>query len=150
MDGHDNTQSRLWAEIAESKAHGVILLGWLRKLFVPHSWQNRVINSHPSLLPLFGGKGMWGARVHRAAIDSGMRVSGCTYHFVDNEYDSGPIIAQYSTPIADSDTVETLTSRVISMQHKSLLPVMNAWAEYRFREIGNRWVGAPSQEHLPD
>jgi phosphoribosylglycinamide formyltransferase 1 len=94
----------------------VVCAGFLSKIVVPDEWLGRIINIHPSLLPLFGGKGFYGDRVHRAVLDSGMRVSGCTVHFLDNEYDAGPIIAQRCVRVEHGDTVETLAARVFETE----------------------------------
>ena len=72
----------------------------------------RILNVHPALLPAFGGSGMYGIRVHQAVIDHGCKVSGCTVHFVDANYDTGPIILQRTCPVLDEDTADTLAARV--------------------------------------
>jgi phosphoribosylglycinamide formyltransferase 1 len=89
-----------------------VCAGFLSKLVVPDRYIGRIVNIHPSLLPLFGGKGYYGERVHQAVLDSGMKVSGCTVHFVDNVYDAGPIIAQQCVPVIPDDSPETLARRV--------------------------------------
>jgi phosphoribosylglycinamide formyltransferase 1 len=94
------------------RADLVVCAGFLSKLVVPDRYLGRILNIHPSLLPLFGGKGYYGDRIHRAVLDSGMKVSGCTVHFVDNEFDAGPIIAQRCVPVRPDDTPDTLASRV--------------------------------------
>lgn len=99
----------------------VIMAGFLQLYLLPESLQNRVINIHPSLLPLFGGKGYFGHHVHEAVLESGMRVSGCTVHFVDNEYDSGPILAQSSCPVLPDDDADSLAARVFDLECE-LLP----------------------------
>ncbi len=76
----------------------------------------RILNIHPSLLPLFGGQGYYGDRVHQAVLDSGMRVSGCTVHFVDNAYDAGPIVAQRCVPVLPGDSVDSLAQRVFGTE----------------------------------
>lgn len=94
----------------------IVLAGFLRRLIVPKAWSRRVLNIHPSLIPSFCGKGYYGHHVHEAAIDRGVRVSGCTVHFVDNEYDHGPIIAQRCVPVLSDDTAETLAARVFEQE----------------------------------
>lgn len=141
-------QHEIWREIEAGEPQGVMLLGWLHRLHVPPPWMHRVVNVHPSLLPLFGGKGMWGHHVHEAVLAAGVRVSGCTYHFVDEHYDTGPIVAQYAVPVEDADTVDTLADRVIGMQHLSLVPFLEAWSSGRIRLEGGRWVGAPAAAGL--
>ena len=74
------------------------------------------MNIHPGLLPLFGGKGFYGSKVHAAVLAAGMKVSGCSVHFVNNEYDAGPIILQRTVPVEESDTPETLAARVFEQE----------------------------------
>src|SRR5437773_452015 len=81
----------------------------------------RVINIHPALLPAFGGSGMYGRRVHQAVLASGVALTGATVHYVDEEYDRGPIIAQWPVPVRPDDTPETLAARVLAVEHR-LLP----------------------------
>jgi len=90
----------------------VCLAGWLRLIHIPDRWLGRVMNIHPSLLPSFGGKGMFGHHVHEAVVAHGCRVSGCTVHYVDNEYDAGPIILQRACPVISADTPSQVAVRV--------------------------------------
>jgi len=101
----------------------IVLAGYVRILtpgFIAR-YRGRMINIHPALLPLFGGPGMYGMHVHEAVLESGMKVSGCSVHFVDENVDGGPIIAQRAVAIADDDTPETLQARVLEEEHR-LLP----------------------------
>jgi phosphoribosylglycinamide formyltransferase 1 len=102
--------------IDESATDFVVCAGFLSKLIVPERYMGRIINIHPSLLPLFGGKGFYGDRVHEAVLDSGMKVSGCTVHFIDNAYDAGPIIAQRCVPVEPNDSSSSLASRVFEAE----------------------------------
>ena len=90
--------------------------GFLRRLTVPPRWAGRMLNIHPSLLPAFGGRGMYGRHVHEAVLAHGVKVSGCTVHFVDEEYDHGPIVAQRAVPVLEGDTPETLGERVFAAE----------------------------------
>ena len=74
------------------------------------------MNIHPALLPSFGGKGMWGHHVHEAVLNAGAKVSGCTVHFVTNEYDAGPIIVQRAVPVLEGDDPDTLAARVFEQE----------------------------------
>ena len=94
----------------------VVCAGFLSKLVVPERYMGKVLNIHPSLLPLFGGQGFYGDRVHQAVLDSGMKVSGCTVHFVDNAYDAGPIVAQQCVPVKPDETVDSLRQRVFAAE----------------------------------
>lgn len=102
----------------------VVLAGWLQLVpaEVVRRYHGRMINIHPALLPGFGGRGMYGIRVHRAVIESGVRVSGATVHFVDEAYDQGAIIAQWPVPVLPGDTPESLAARVLGVEHR-LLPL---------------------------
>ena len=99
----------------------IVLAGFLRLLPIPTTWEGRVLNIHPSLLPAFGGKGYYGDRVHRAVLERGVRYTGCTVHYVDNIYDNGPIAVQRLIEVAPDDTVETLGARVFE-EEKIALP----------------------------
>lgn len=109
----------------------VVLAGWLRILtdgFVDrYRW--RMINIHPSLLPLFGGEGMYGVRVHRAAIEAGVRFTGATTHFVTEDVDQGPVILQAAVPVRRTDTPRTLQRRVLEVEHAILPRTVDLFAK---------------------
>jgi formyltetrahydrofolate-dependent phosphoribosylglycinamide formyltransferase len=111
----------------------IALAGYLR--FVPvdvtRRWRGRIVNVHPSLLPSFGGAGMYGSRVHQAVIAAGVRVTGVTVHFVDEEYDRGPIIAQWPVPVLPDDAPETLAERVLAVEHMLYPAALDAVAAGR-------------------
>ena len=107
----------------------VVMGGWLKLLNIPDDFAHRVINIHPALIPLFCGKGMYGPRVHEAVLASGGKVSGCTVHFVDNEYDHGPIIAQRAVPVLDGDTPSSLAARVFAVECELYPQVINLIAD---------------------
>lgn len=116
----------------------IVLAGFLSQLTIPAAYRNRIVNIHPSLLPLFGGLGFWGDRVHRAVLDSGMRVSGCTVHFVDERYDAGPIILQRCVPVLEDDTPETLGARVFAEERRLYPEAIRLFAAGRLRIEGKR------------
>ena len=105
----------------QRKVELVVMGGYLEHLLIPAAFENRVINIHPALIPAFCGQGFYGLRVHQAVLDFGVKLSGCTVHFVDNQYDHGPIIAQRACPVLDDDTPETLAARVFQLECQ-LLP----------------------------
>lgn len=107
---------RIFALLDESAVDLVVLAGWLCLLTVPQRYIGRVMNIHPSLLPSFGGKGMYGDKVHQAVLDYGCKVSGCTVHFADNSYDTGPIILQRCCEVVDGDTAHSLAARVFEQE----------------------------------
>ncbi len=94
----------------------LVMGGFLRRLAVSKEFENRIINIHPSLIPSFCGKGNYGLRVHQAVLDYGCKLTGCTVHFVDDEYDHGPIIAQRSVAVVDGDDAQTLAARVFAAE----------------------------------
>lgn len=108
----------------------VVLAGYLKlvPLEVVRAFEGRIINIHPALLPAFGGKGMYGAHVHRAVIESGATVSGVTVHLVNEEFDRGKIVAQWPVPVKAADTPETLAARVLEVEHQLLPAVVLAAA----------------------
>ena len=98
----------------------VVMAGFLKHVLIPDDFVGRVLNIHPSLLPAFGGPGMYGGRVHQAAIDRGVKYSGCTVHFVDNEYDNGPIVLQRICDVFPEDSADTLAARVFTLECDAL------------------------------
>ena len=116
----------------------VCLAGWLCLLDLPDRYAGRVMNIHPALLPSFGGRGMFGRKVHQAVIDHGCKVSGCTVHFVDNTYDTGPIILQRTCPVLDDDTPEALAHRVFEAEKVAYPEAVRLFREGRLRIEGRR------------
>ncbi|HEX3134850.1 MAG TPA: phosphoribosylglycinamide formyltransferase [Planctomycetota bacterium] len=100
------------AALREHHCDVVAMCGWLKFYDPPAALRGRVVNIHPSLLPAFGGKGMYGIHVHRAVIAAGARESGCTAHLVSGDYDSGPHLGQQRVPVLPDDTPERLQARV--------------------------------------
>ena len=109
----------------EVKPDLIVMGGFLRKLNIPDDYRNKIINIHPSLIPSFCGKGNYGSRVHQSVIDYGCKLTGCTVHFVDNEYDHGPIIAQRSVPVENDDTAQSLAARVFVAECELLPEVIS-------------------------
>jgi formyltetrahydrofolate-dependent phosphoribosylglycinamide formyltransferase len=94
----------------------VVLGGFLKRLTIPEDFANRVVNIHPALVPAFCGDGFYGHHVHEAVLRYGAKLSGCTVHFADNQYDHGPVIVQRAVPVCDDDTPETLAARVFEAE----------------------------------
>ncbi|MEW5748574.1 MAG: phosphoribosylglycinamide formyltransferase [Candidatus Thermoplasmatota archaeon] len=123
--------------------HGVdlvVLAGYLRiltPLFIDR-YAGRLMNTHPALLPSFGGSGMHGLNVHRAVLAYGCKVSGCTIHFVTLDVDGGPIILQKAVPVLEDDTPETLQERVLKEEHKLLPRAVQLSAAGKLRLEGRR------------
>ncbi len=116
----------------------VVMGGFLRRVAIPKDFENRVINIHPSLIPAFCGKGNYGRRVHQAVVDYGCRVSGCTVHFVDDQYDHGPIIAQSTVEVKAEDSAESLAARVFEAECELYPRVINAIASGKVSTTGRR------------
>jgi folate-dependent phosphoribosylglycinamide formyltransferase PurN len=93
---------------------------FLKHVLIPSDFAGRVINIHPSLIPAFCGQGMFGHHVHEAVLAAGARQSGCTVHYVDDQYDHGPIILQRTVPVLDDDTPDTLAARVFAAECEAL------------------------------
>lgn len=111
----------------------VVMAGFTALLHLPDYLLGKVINIHPSLLPKFGGKGMYGIRVHRAVIAARAKESGCTVHYVDNEYDHGPVILQKKVEVRADDTPEKLDERVRIVEREALPEAINMIADGRVR-----------------
>ncbi|MCX6806969.1 MAG: phosphoribosylglycinamide formyltransferase [Candidatus Berkelbacteria bacterium] len=124
--------------LAEHKADLVCLAGYMRILpsNIVSAYRWRIMNIHPALIPLFCGKGMFGEHVHQAALDYGVKVSGCTVHFVDEEYDTGPIIIQKTVPVEEGDTAETLAARVLIQEHKAYPEAIQLFSQGRLSVEG--------------
>jgi len=116
----------------------IVLAGFLSPFQPRQRYRGRVMNIHPALIPAFCGQGFYGMRVHRAVLDAGVKVSGCTVHFADDQYDHGPIILQGVVPVLDDDTPETLAARVHGLENELYPQAISLWAEGRLRVVGRR------------
>jgi phosphoribosylglycinamide formyltransferase 1 len=118
---HDpHNADALLQQLAEVRADLVVLAGYLKLVpaAVVRAFHGRLLNVHPALLPAFGGSGMYGMRIHRAVLEHGNTVTGVTVHFVDEQFDRGPIIAQWPVPVLPGDTAEALAARVLRVEHR--------------------------------
>lgn len=113
----------------------VLLAGFLSYLHIPERYRGKVLNIHPSLLPKFGGKGMYGLKVHEAVINAGETETGCTVHYVDEEYDHGPIILKRKVAVETGDTPETLQARVMEAEREAYPEAVNLYAEKRLLQV---------------
>ncbi len=132
-DGPKAYRDAIFTPIRQFGADFVVMGGFLHHLLIPPDFQNRVVNIHPSLIPAFSGHGYYGLKVHQAAIDYGVKISGCTVHFVDDHYDHGPVILQRSCPVLDDDTAESLQRRVFALECDALPEVLRGLVEKQFR-----------------
>jgi phosphoribosylglycinamide formyltransferase-1 len=120
------------------KRHGadtVILAGYMKKLgdITLKAYRGRILNIHPALLPKFGGKGMYGKRVHEAVLAAGEKVTGVTIHLVDEHYDAGPIINQCRVPVLPEDTADSLSQRVLQHEHRLYVETLQMITDGRIR-----------------
>lgn len=129
---------RIFAQCREARADLVCMAGFLQLIEVPDDFLGRVMNIHPALIPAFCGKGYYGHHVHEAALAYGVKVSGCTVHFADNEYDHGPIIVQRTVPVLDDDTPERLAARVFGQECDAYPEAIRLFAEGKLRIEGRR------------
>lgn len=118
----------------------ICLAGYMRKVPDPvvSAYAGRILNIHAALLPAFGGKGMYGHHAHQAVLDYGVKVSGCTVHFVDGDYDTGPIVLQMPVVVQEDDTVETLAARILAAEHQAYPRAVALFAAGRLRLEGRR------------
>ena len=135
----DSLSQELFESVRETGTDLVVAGGFLRRLVIPDDFENRVINIHPSLIPAFCGKGFYGMRVHESVIEYGCKLSGCTVHFVDNEYDHGPIIAQRSVEVLPEDSAKGLQQKIFAEECQLYPDVINQIAAGRVRVV-NRTV----------
>ena len=126
----------LWAAVNECPPDLVVLAGFMSLLTVPPDIENRIMNVHPALIPAFCGKGMYGNHVHEAVLEYGAKVTGATVHFVDADYDHGPIILQGTVPVREGDTPDSLAGRVREKERELYPKAMQLYAEGRLSVEG--------------
>jgi phosphoribosylglycinamide formyltransferase 1 len=114
--GQDEFSRAVFDRCRQAGADLVVMAGFLKQITIPDDFVNRVVNIHPALMPAFCGEGFYGHRVHEAVLEYGAKLSGCTVHFADNQYDHGPVILQRAAPVLDDDTPETLAARVFQAE----------------------------------
>ncbi len=140
VNRQDFTDSRAFSRqvfkmVNAVKPDVVLLAGFLSYLHLPERFKGKVLNIHPSLLPRFGGKGMYGIRVHEAVLKAGETETGCTVHYVDEVYDRGPVILQRKVPVLPNDTPETLQARVMEAERETYPEAINLFAEKRLFQV---------------
>jgi len=129
-------------QLQSAKVNFIVLAGYM-KMIPPEiiaSYPNRIANIHPALLPSFGGKGMYGIRVHEAVLKAGCKETGVTIHLVDEKYDHGPIVAQEKIPVHPGDTAEELAARVLKLEHQLYWRTLQLFAEDRVQVTGQKVV----------
>ena len=129
--------------LEKNHAEFIALAGYLKKIpaQVIREYRNRILNIHPALLPLFGGEGMYGHRVHESVLARGEKVSGATVHLVDEEYDRGPIVMQKTVDIVPDETPDSLAAKVLKIEHEIFPLALKAFAEGRVKVEGRKaWI----------
>ena len=137
--------ARILGHCREAGADLVCMAGFLQLLHIPTDFAGRVLNIHPALLPTFGGKGYHGLHLHEAVLEAGVRVTGCTVHFADNEYDCGAILVQRTCCVAQDDTPETLQSRVFAQECEAYPEAIRLVASGRVCLEGRRALLSPER-----
>lgn len=140
FDQFSEFQAAMLVALKDTQAQAVITAGYLSILSksITEAYPLRMINVHPSLLPAFGGTGCFGSRVHQMVLENGCKITGATVHFVEQEVDCGPIIAQGSIPVYWDDTPDTIAQRLHSLEHVLLGDAVKAFCEGRIHVTGRR------------
>ncbi len=130
----------LLAILVPARVDLLVLAGYLKKIpaNVVKTYPHRIVNIHPALLPAFGGRGMYGMRVHEAVYRSGVKFSGVTVHLVTDEYDAGPIVLQKVVPVADCPSPEAIAERVLEQEHLALPEALQLILQNEMEVEGNR------------
>lgn len=137
---------RIHEALDEHDVDLVALLGFLSPFETRGRYDGRCLNVHPALIPAFCGKGFYGHRVHEAVLESGVKVTGATVHFVDAEYDRGPIILQEAVEVRDDDTPESLAARVQAVERRLVPEAVRLFAASRLRVEGRRVCIEPGED----
>lgn len=124
----------------EVGAELVTLAGYLSLVHIPDDFQYRVMNIHPALIPAFCGHGFYGHKVHEAVVARGVKVSGCTVHFADNEYDHGPIIGQKTVPVSGTDTPDQVAANVFQAECELYPEMIRLFAAGKIKVVERRTV----------
>lgn len=131
--GDDAYREAMFEPCRQTGVELVVMAGFLKHVLIPDDFVGKVLNIHPSLIPAFCGPGMYGRAVHAAALEKGVKISGCTVHLVDNHYDNGPIVLQRACPVKEDDTPETLAARVFGEESIALPEAIRRFAAGRVR-----------------
>jgi formyltetrahydrofolate-dependent phosphoribosylglycinamide formyltransferase len=134
----DAFSREIFDQCRRTKTDLVAMAGFLKRITIPEDFACRVVNIHPGLIPAFCGEGFYGHHVHEAVLNYGAKLSGCTVHFADNQYDHGPVIVQRSVPVLDDDTPETLAARVFEAECEAYPEALRLIATGRVSIEGRR------------
>ncbi len=128
----------IFDRVRPAEADLVALGGFVKWLWVPPDFANRVVAIHPSLVPAFCGKGFYGQHVHEAVLEYGVKITGCTVHLVDNDYDHGPVVLQSPVPVLEGDTLDSLEARVFAAECEAYPKALQLIAQGRVWVEGRR------------
>lgn len=134
----DEFSEAVFETLRQGQVDLVVFGGFLCLVSIPADFRFRVLNIHPALIPAFCGQGYYGHKVHEAALERGVKVSGCTVHFADNEYDHGPIILQKCVPVHTGDTADSLAARVFQAECEAYPEAIRLFASGRLEIDGPR------------
>jgi phosphoribosylglycinamide formyltransferase 1 len=134
----DAFSREIFERCRQARVDLVVMGGFLKRVTIPDDFANRVVNIHPGLIPAFCGQGFYGHRVHEAVLEYGAKLSGCTVHFADNQYDHGPVILQRAVPVLDDDTPETLAARIFEAECEAYPEALRLIATGRVSLDGRR------------
>ena len=142
FDNKDEQGKRVLSVINDFNIDIIVLAGYLDMLHVDviKQYKNKIINTHPALIPSFCGMGYYGSKVHQAAIDYGVKVSGCTIHFATEKTDSGPVILQEAVDVLPYDTARTLAEKILPIEHKLLVCAIKLLCEDRIKVVGRKTI----------
>ena len=144
FDSREQFSAEIFDQCRLANVDLVVLAGFLKQIAIPDDFINRVVNIHPALIPSFCGRGFYGHYVHEAVLEYGAKITGCTVHFVDNEYDHGPVILQRAVPVMDDDTPDTLAARVFEAECEAYPEVLGLIAAGRVKLVGRRVKTEPA------
>lgn len=131
----ENFSNEIINEIEKYPVDLMVLAGFMHLFKIPDKYSGKVINIHPGLIPSFCGRGYYGHHVHEAVVKAGVKTSGCTVHFVDNEYDHGPIVLQRTVPVHGDDTPDILAERVFEEECIAYPEAIRLFAENRLKIV---------------
>jgi len=138
----------IFGHCRQADTHLIVMGGFLKLVTIPPDFVNRVVNIHPALIPAFCGKGLYGRHVHQAVLEYGAKLSGCTVHFVDNQYDHGPVILQTAVPVRDDDTPDTLAARVFAAECQAYPEALRLFAAGRLSVDGRKVIVTADPDHV--
>jgi len=142
----DAMSAAVAGELNKKPVDLIVMAGFMCLVRIPEKFIGRAMNIHPALIPAFCGKGYYGHRVHEAVVAYGAKISGCTVHFADNEYDHGPVILQKAVPVFSDDTPDELAARVFEQECEAYPEAIQLFAEGRLKIEGRRVRILPAPE----